>query len=263
MTKLQFGLVFSAFALLLMLYFGFDTTSPKHKGLEKTRALAAVSTDINVLMTTAKKQLESLELAPVLALERQLAVAPTDSVKSAIFKQLSGTWYDLKKPGIAGYYAGEAAGLAGTEESWSIAGTTYSICLQQAHEKKIKSYCTAHAIQAFENAISLNPGNPQNKLNLALVYVQNPPSENPMKGVLMLLNLNKTYPENVAILNNLGRLAIKTSQFDKAVQRLEKAHSIDADNQTTICLLAQAYRGLGKEDKAEEFIKKCKTPPDY
>jgi len=262
MTKLQFGVVFSAIVLLLVLYFGFDTTPPKHKELEKTRALAAVSTDINVLLAAAKKKLKPLEFASVLALERQLAASTSDSLKVSVFKQLSGTWYDFKKPGIAGYYAGEAANLEGTEESWSIAGTTYSICLQQSHEQKIKNYCRSGAIQAFENAISLNPGNPQNKLNLALVYVENPPSENPMKGILMLLDLSKAHPENLPILNNLGRLAIKTSQFDKAVQRLEKALSIQPDNQTTICLLAKAYRGLGNRSKAEEFIKKCKNPPD-
>ena len=73
----------------------------------------------------------------------------------------------------------------------------------------------------------------------------------------MLIELNKQYPENVPLLTQLGRLAIKTGQFDKAVQRLEQALSLEPDNPTANCLIVKAYEGAGDEPKAAEFRPKC------
>lgn len=243
--------------LFATLYFGFSTVPGKHKDIEKQRALAAVSTDISALLMDAKSTLSPQQSASVLALETELNGAGTDSAKAECYKRLSSTWYSFEKPGIAGFYAEKTAELAGSEEAWSIAGTTYSICLQQGPSEKVKNYCAQKAVQCLENAISINPGNPQHKLNLALVYAEDPPKDNPMKGILMLVELNKQFPENVPVLAQLGRLAIKTGQYEKAAQRLEQAISLDPGNQTANCLIVKAYEGLGNESKAAEFRSKC------
>ena len=78
-----------------------------------------------------------------------------------------------------------------------------------------------------------------------------------MKGIIMLMDLNKQHPEHVGILTNLGRLGLKTSQFEKAAQRLEKALEIEPNNLTANCLIVKAYEGLGNEEKAKAFQKKC------
>lgn len=247
----------SAVVLFALLYWGFSIVPSEHKNIEKQRALAAVSTDITSLLMDAKSDLSPQASASVLALETELDKAGTDSAKADIFKRLSSTWYGLSKAAIAGFYAEKTAELAGGEEAWSIAGTTYSICLQQGASDKEKSYCAERAIHCLENAASLNPGNPQHRLNLALVYAEDPPKDNPMKGILMLVELNKQFPDNVPVLAQLGRLAIKTGQFDKAVERLEKALSLEPENQTANCLIIKAYEGLGNEAKAAEFRSKC------
>lgn len=257
MNKAQWISILSAAALFAMLYFGFSTTPGKHKDIEKQRALAAVSTDINALLTEAKKGMSAQQSASVMALESELGSAATDSAKADIYKQLSSVWYNFDRPGIAGFYAEKTAELAGSEEAWSIAGTTYSICLQTVQEEKVKRFCSEKAVQCLENAASINPDNPQHKINLALVYAEDPPKDNPMKGILMLIDLNKQYPENVPLLTQLGRLAIKTGQFDKAVQRLERAMSLEPDNPSANCLIVKAYEGLGNEPKAAEYRPKC------
>lgn len=257
MTKLQYIVIASAISLFLILYFGCDTKPQAQEALEKTRALAAQSTDINTLLMEAKATLAVKEATNILALEQDLNATVQDSSKVELFKQLSSQWYRLEHPAIAGYYAEEVAHVAETEEAWSIAGTTYSICIQRTEAGKVRDFCTERAVQAFENASSLNPTEVAHKTNLALVYTDNPPQENPMKGILMLVDLNKQYPENVSVLMNLGRLAIKTGQFDRAIVRLEEALRLDADNTNAICLLVKAYQGLGNKTKVQEFGQRC------
>lgn len=259
MTKLQLTVISSAILLFLILYLGCKTKPPKQQALEKSRVLVAESTDIRVLLSEAKSKLRPIESSEVLALEQQIAESNSDSLKVELWKTLSGKWYSFRQPAIAGYYAQNIAESEGSEEAWSIAGTTYAICVQNHQEAKIRSYCSSRAIKAFENAISLNPDNIAHQVNLALSYAENPPQDNPMKGVLMLIELNKANPDNVLVLNNLGRLAIKTGQTDRAIQRLEKAASIEPDNRTTNCLLARVYEQSGQSEKAQIFARKCES----
>lgn len=257
MTKTQWIAVAGAVVLFVAMYFGCDRVPPAQKNLEASRSLSAQATNLGALLKDAKETLESEQANAILALESQLAEAPDEATRLETLKALSGRWFDFGYPAIAGGYARQIAESEGTEESWSIAGTTFLIGVQRSEEPKVRAYCTEQAVQAFENAISLNPENINHKVNLALCYVENPPEAEPMKGIQMLIGLNQQNPENVVVLNNLGRLAIRTGQFDRAVQRLEKVLSLEPDNQRAICLLAQAYRGAGAEEKAREMESRC------
>ncbi|TAK44578.1 MAG: hypothetical protein EPO28_04640 [Saprospiraceae bacterium] len=257
MTKMQWSVLLGAGTLFLVLFWGFDTKPNAQKEVENRRALAATSTDAIALLNEAKGSLGIQESAKVLTLESELVNASSDSMKIEIYKKLSSAWYDANKPAIAGFYAEKIAGLTKTEDAWSIAGTTYSICVQREKEEKVRSYCRQYAIQSLENAASLNPSNLQHKVNMALVYTEMPLKENPMKGIMMLVDMNKQYPQNVLVLTQLGRLALKTSQFEKAIQRLQQAIAIEPDNSEVNCLLSDAYSGIGDAPKAEAARKKC------
>ncbi|MCR9287702.1 MAG: hypothetical protein NXI23_09990 [Bacteroidetes bacterium] len=259
MTKLQLGVVISAIALFLVLYIGCDTKPNNYEEVAKRRVLSAESTNVNSLLVSAKKTLKPSQLNVILALEQQLEEVSIDSVKNETLKSLSGKWYETGRSDISGHYALQIAELENSENAWSIAGTTFSICIQRTAEEKIKSYCTDKAIQSFENAISINPENPQHQLNLSLIYAENPPQDNPMKGILMLLDLNKKFPENVGVLVNLGRLGLKTAQFEKAAQRLEKVIVLEPDNRSANCLLIEAYEGLGQKEKVLFYQNKCEA----
>lgn len=257
MTKIQWLTITFSVGLFSLLYFGFDTKTPEQKSFVKSRQLSAESANIDVLIKTAKQSLSGPQSNEILAIETQIEGAFPDSVNISELQRLSGKWYEFGQPAIAGYYAEKVAERSNAEEAWSIAGTTFTLCVQRADEQRIKDYCTDHAVQAFENAISINPNNIAHKANLALCYTENPPKDDPMKGILMLVGLNKEFPDNVLILNNLGRLAIDTGQFERAVERLEQALSLDPDNVTTICLLSKAYDSSGQTEKARQFAELC------
>ncbi len=258
MTKSQIASIGGAIVLFLVLYLGFDTIPPKQKVLEKSRQLNLESTSVTNLIQEAQTKLTPEQKSILEAINLDLTKAENDSVKLVqILKSLSGTWYEMGFSAIAGNYAEDIASIEKSEESWSMAGTTYALCVKSTEETKVKEFCSKRAIKAFESAISIDPENVETRINLAICYVDNPVQDNPMKGILMLRELNTKFPDNVSVLNQLGKLALQTNQTDKALERLEAALRLEPKNQNTICLLATAYQNVGNETKAAEFKKKC------
>jgi tetratricopeptide (TPR) repeat protein len=260
MNKSQWSVVGGSVIIFILFYFVFDTKTTSQKAVESVRSLAMESTNLESMLMDSKDEFTIAQMSAVIALERQLSLLETESDTLeliATYKQLAGEWYKLGKPAISGAYALKVAQMENLEESWSIAGTTLSLCLQRETEEKVVSYCTEKAIEAFETAISLNPDNLSNRINLVLTYTENPPKENPMKGITMLLDLNERYPEQPLVLNTLASLAIKTSQYERALERLNRSFEIDPENNKTICMLALVNNQLGRKEDFERFSQLC------
>ena len=257
MTKTQ-SIVLSIIGLLfVVLYFGCETKPKEMQLAEKSRASNIEVTGFQTLMIEAKKNLSKNDKDIFNAYNVEMTNQPDDSSKVKVIKKIAAKWYNLGQLAISGNYAEEIAKIEDDENSWSIAGTTYVLCTKASDTEKMKQYCQTRSVKCFENAISHEPGNLDNKVNLALSFVEYPPADNPMKGILMLIDLNKKNPDNVSVLNQLGRLGMQTNQFEKAAQRLEKAINIEPNNKTSICLLAKAYKSLGRIQEAEKMEKKC------
>lgn len=258
MNKSKIFVITGAIILFLILYFGFDTIPPKQKSLEKSRSSNIEATSVANLIKDATPKLSKEQRSILDAINLDLEKTGNDTIKRIeVLKSLSGTWYDFGHPAIAGTFAEDIASFVKTEESWSMAGTTFALCVKNAEDQKIKDFCSKRAIKNFENAISLAPETIEHRINLAICYVDNPAKDNPMQGILMLRELNSKYPESVPVLNQLGKLALQTNQTDKALERLEAAIAIEPNNMNTICLLAKAYSDAGIEAKAEMYKNKC------
>ncbi len=259
MTRGQLIAITACCILFAVLYFGLDTKSQQQTAVEKSRAFVTESTGIGSIKQAAEEKLSEEQRLVVALLDQQLSEATEDSSRLVALRTLSGRWYQFEQPAMAGYYAQQLAELAQEdEEAWSIAGTTYVLCIRQSTEEKIKQFCANRAASAFENAISLNPDEVAHRVNLALTNVEYPPKDNPMKGILQLRDLDQKYPQNPIVLSNLGRLAIQTGQFSKALERLQAAIAADPENNRLFCLLEQAYNGLGDQAKAAEAGAKCR-----
>lgn len=254
-SKPQWILIGSAFLLFCFLYFGLDTKPKKQALIEQSRIAQSEATDIRVLVKEAKANINSEKLAYLSILENDLGQNSEDPISS--LEKLAGKWFEYDYPEISGYYAEEIAKIRNDEDSWSLAGTTFTLGLKQAKNEKIRAYCSQHALLAYEKAISLSPDQIDHRINQALVYVENPLPASPMKGIQMLLGLNEKHPQNVAVMIQLGRLAIKTGQYERAVERLTKALSIEPTHKNANCLLSEAYKGLGDATSSREYEAKC------
>ncbi|MDF1699000.1 MAG: hypothetical protein P1U56_24320 [Saprospiraceae bacterium] len=255
-NKYQSILVGAMILLFCLIYFGFNTKPKDQRDLEMSRSASIEATGIQNIVMASKKSLTKDELNIIEAMQTEYQNA-SEEEKVSKAKGLASKWYEFGSPIVSGYYAEEIAKIENSPEAWSITGTTYSIGLQTSKEEKFLQFAKGRAIKAFETAISLSEDNVTDRINLALIYVDYP-DEGPMQGIQMLLKLNETYPENVQVLNQVARLGLRTNQFDKAIQRLQKALSIEPDNNTSICLIAEAYSKSGQMQLAKEFQDKCK-----
>lgn len=259
MNKGQIIIVLAAIALFSGLYFGFETKPDKQKVTERSRALQGESTSFETLLEEAATNLTATQAEQVAEIEKQIQTATEEGQRIQLLKKLSGLWYDFGQIPIAGGIAEQVAELENADSSWSVAGGTFFTALLAAKEPTVRQYCASHAVKAFENAASLAPEKVEHRVNLALVWAENPPPDNPMQAVLMLRELESKHPENASVYNALGRLAIKTGQWQRATERLEKAWSLDKKNPNTPCLLAEAYEGAGNIAKATEYAQRCNT----
>ena len=247
----------SAALLFCIIYFGFSLTDKNKKSkLDKERALITEVTGPETLVKEARASASKDTLELVGRLEHLTEGSDTALIVENL-KKLSGVWYSQKRYGMAGYYAQQVATIEGSAQAWSIAGTTYGVGVRALPEGKEREFCVGRAVKAFENAISLDPKETNHRVNLATIYAESPPKDNPMKGIMMLLDMSKSEPENITVMNTLGELAIKTGQWDKAITRLEKSYQLDPKNRETPCLLSMAYEGAGQHEKAHEIAKLC------
>lgn len=251
MNKQQIGVVASAVALFFILYFGCDVKSKEQKAVALSRELTAEVIDMTTRIEQTTAALQATQKTDIQDLTHK-----AESNDPSVLKQLSGKWHDLGHEEIAAWYAEKVAEKEKTDDAWSITGANYYLALQQSTDQNLRDFCTQKATNAFQNAISLNPQKLEHRINLALCYTENPPKDNPMKGILLLRELDSQNPENTAINIQLARLAIKTGQFGRAIERLEKIQGKEPNNVRVICLLADAYQGENSP-KATDALKKC------
>jgi tetratricopeptide (TPR) repeat protein len=259
MTRLQLSILVGALFLFFGMYFGCDTKPQNTLNGGSTKSVATDNNAVDNVIQTAKAALTAEDASNVKQLEQQIQVAISDTAKASLMKKLAGFWYRAENATASGYYAEQIANIERKEEAWSIAGTTYLDAIKQNTAPEVRTWCSAQAVKMFEKATDANPSNINHKINMALCYVENPLQDNPMKGILMLRELDTQVPNQPTVQITLARLAIKTGQFEKAIARLEKAVALNPKNKAAICLLADAYQGIGNAAKEAEFGKKCQA----
>jgi len=210
------------------------------------------------MQAEARKNLGPEDIDLLDNLESQLMVAGEDSVKSQVLRELSGYWYRLNNPLLAGAYAKQIAEIEQDALSWSIAGTTFAAALtRQDLGEELRQQARDQAVEAFENAISLEPGVIEHRINQALCYIETPDTAQPMKGVQMLATLATNYPESALPAYHLARLAVKTGQMERAEERIGQALEKDSTNSKIACLAIDIYTANNKTAEAEKLKQRC------
>ena len=257
MSNYQKLTIVGACVLLVTLFFGFSTKPDTLIQQEKVRALNSTSTNIDIIQRDVLKDLTGDQRASIQILEARIEEAQDTVERVESLKELSGTWFRYGEYALAGSAAEKVAEAIGDAQSWSIAGTTYARGISDQSVEKKTAYCKEKAIECLENAISIDPDNIDHKLNRGILFANYPEQTNPMKGIQILLKLNKNHPENVPVMNNLAKFALQTNQLDRAQVRLQKAAELDPNNRMTNCLSMELYTKLGELSKAEQFRAKC------
>lgn len=257
MSRPQISTIAFFSVLLALLHFGFETKPSSQKLVEKSRALKMSTTDISILRREAFDALGTAERSKIELLNAQLNGAQDTTQTISLLKELSGAWYEFGHSSLAGHYAERVAEYENTDDAWGIAATTYALGIGRSISEKEKSYSKEQAMKAFEVAISMNPDEVRHQLNRAVTLTDYPDPDNPMKGIQLLLSLNKENPENVSIINQLAKFGMQTNQLDKVQDRLEKALQLEPNNAFSNCLMSELYTKKNNTQQATYYAERC------
>lgn len=241
-------------ALVLGIFFLLPTKDKDQKAIEKSRALSFETISIPVVLQQARAALSEEDRIYMSELE---AHEPDSATTIENLKTLSREWFSRGEWLLAGHYAEKVADKAKNAEAWGISGSTFALGMQRYKESDEVEFAKKKAIESYEKAISLDPQELEYQVNLAVCYAERPDSYQPMQGIMMLLDLDKKYPNSPKVLNTLAYYGIQTGQLDKAEARLIKVLEQDPDNSRANCLMVRLLEEKGESDKAVVFQEKC------
>ncbi len=136
---------------------------------------------------------------------------------------------------------------------WFHIGKNYYDALGFASDLSETEPILASAARCFNRAISFNEKNTNAKIMLASCYMQ---TNNPMLGIQMLKEIEKTDSSNVLLQMQLAEFSLRSNQLDKAIQRYKKALALDTNRIEIYAYLSEIY--IQKKDTFEsiQFLRK-------
>lgn len=127
--------------------------------------------------------------------------------------------------------------------------------IQYCVEKTTEADCTDllnQCLELFDKAIE--SGNTSSDARAGSAYCTALTSPQPMPGILGLRELAKTDSLNWKIHYYLGLLSMKSNQSSKAVERFQKAVSLNIENFSLLLHLAEGFAANKEPEKALEKI---------
>ena len=171
------------------------------------------------------------------------------------YNQLATFWKDsAKEHDLYNFYTAEAAKLVNSEKNLTFAAQLILQDLRNEEDIAKRGWKSEQAIALFEKAIELNPANDSLKVELASCYVFGKgmagDAESTMKGIQQLLQVVKRDSTNMQAQLVLGIGGVISTQYDKAIDRLETVVKNEPSNIEAISWLADAYAGKGDKPNA-------------
>lgn len=215
----------------------------------------AVNVSVDMISATAKTAIGDKLSAQITDLETQLKTAE-GTKQQELQRQLAHKWDDVNQPAPAGFYYLELARKQNKFEDWLNAGNRFNDAYKFTQDSTIQSAMVLNAVEAFEHATKMQPDNLDAKAGLGVADV-NGGAPSPMTGIGLLLEVVAKDPKNRNANFNLGMFAIKSGQYDKAVNRfktiLEQKPEVES-----YFYLAESYKQLGQKQDAIAAYQKCK-----
>jgi tetratricopeptide (TPR) repeat protein len=248
----QIAVIVGSIALIVLLLFA-NTKLPRKEDAAQVPSAEATTpaTNINQLVEEAKSTLAPELKQQFENLEQSLNQT---SNKRVVFERIVSKWDSLRQPAIAAYYIEQAAFATNNDYDWKSAGDRYYASIRFVKEEAVHQLLYAKAIECFEKAVELNPKNIEAKISLASCYVDGSP--NPMKGIGLLREIEKTDSNNVNLQLSFAFFSEKSGQWDKAIARFHKVLKIQPDFIEAYLHLADAYERKGDKEKAIENLEK-------
>lgn len=243
----QILIVLSALVLFVLLFI-----APKSQKAEnKVAGKAATSNNSNIDLYVSMAQ-------KVLSPELKKKMDGFATQKN--YDSLVSFWDRLKRPDIASYFVEQKAIRLNTSDAWFKTGERYYYAIQFSEDKSEIPLLYQCAMRTLSKTLALNPKNNEAKILLASCYVEG--SQNPMDGISLLREVEKTDSNNVKLQLAFAFFSLKSQQFDKAISRFNKVLRVDSTYIEAYLHLADAYERQGEIQQTITMLEKysVKTP---
>jgi tetratricopeptide (TPR) repeat protein len=249
--KTQIGLALAAVVLFVLLFLAPKTHTGK---LETANNAMGKSTEEVVSLETfiapATKTLKPEEKTIYDAL---LASAKSSKIDTS-FVPVVQFWDKQKRPDIAAFFVEQIADRKQTSLAYNKAGDRYYYSVRFTKDNTEIPALYQGAIRCYEKAIAKDPNNMDAKIQLAACFVED--GKDPMKGIGLLREVEKTDSNNVKLQLTFAFFSVKSQQWDKAIKRFNNVLRIDPLYIEAYLHLADAYEQQGQKEKTIEMLEK-------
>ena len=224
--------------------------------VSETKPANTALVTVDYVSKVAKQALSTDMAAQIATLEAALKKAGTDDEKLKLQKQLAQKWDDANQPGPGAFYYEAIAQKDNSYANWISAGDRFNDAYKTTTDSVMQPVLVMNAVDAFQNALKLNPQSLDAKTGLGIADV-NGGAPSPMQGIGLLLEVVRLDPKNRKANLNLGLFAMKSGQYEKAVARF-KTLIADKEEVEPYFYLAESYKQLGMKQDAIDAYQKCK-----
>lgn len=204
--------------------------------------------------TVHEKPLSAEQQNQLETLQSEFAKSSSDQ-KEAVGVKLIDLLRDVTRYDSAAYYAGILAQAQPTEKSLLRAGDSYFEAYTFAVDAKKTTFLGEKTRDFYGQALAKNPGLLSAKANMAMTYVN---TDNPMQGIMLLREVIKQDPTNELALFNLGLLAMRSNQHEKAVERFRQILVNNPSSRKAQFYLGISLAEAGQKEEARQVLAQVK-----
>jgi tetratricopeptide (TPR) repeat protein len=224
----------------------------------------AVNVTIETVSQPGKAAIGAALADKISTLEQQLKKATTDAQKLQLNQELAQQWDNVNQPAPAAFYYQALGKSTNSFQNWLTAGNRFNDAYKFTQDTAVQPAFVKNAIEAFKSARKLDDKNLDAQTGLGIAYVNqtsqgitDPDGGSPMQGITLLLDVVRKDPDNRPANLSLGQFAMKSGQYQKAVDRFKKMIAKKAELEPYF-YLAESYKQLGMKPEAIAAYQKCK-----
>jgi tetratricopeptide (TPR) repeat protein len=266
LKKQQFILAGGGLVLLLLLFFLGNTVPPVNSSKPEESAQKNSPAGAVDVLSAAKSSLKPAQSEKIMQLENAVVRGNVKDQQILVYNQLAHYWQDsLQRPDIATYYLGEAAKLENSEKSLNFAARLMLNQVMAGTEQTEITWLATNAKALYEQSLKVNPNNDSIKIELGALYLFGNISAMPMEGILKIKEVADKDSTNMYAQLMLGLGDIRSQQYDKGIERLEKVVGQEPNNLQALFNLAETYERKGDKENAIKWYRQVEnyvTVPD-
>ena len=272
MKKQQFILTGAGILLIAsLLIFGTTVTKKEASPISGVEKPLSPKFNFTTYLQNAKQKLPVAQQTYLDNLENGVKRGDVKEQQIKTYNQLSIFWKDsAHEHDLYNYYTAEAAKLVNSEKNLTFAAQLILKDLRNEEDIAKRGWKTEQAIELFEKSIELDPSNDSLKVGLGSCYIFGKgmvgDAQETMKGIQQLLQVVKRDSLNMQAQLVLGIGGVISTQYEKAVDRLQIVVKNEPSNIEAISWLADAYAGKGDKPNAlkwYEISKRMINNPAY